>query len=138
MPAQRRKPSTQRPGGRPQARRTPTRPAAPRPNAGAGTARSFLTPGASPFRHAVERRSATVLLFLRGLPKLVPPLVVVALLAAGLLTEGLVAALCLVVLFGFFAWLLFLSWPGVPIGARLVRLAVLATMVAGIGAKLAT
>jgi hypothetical protein len=78
-----------------------------------------------------------VLLFLRGLPKLVPPLVVAALLAAGLLTEGLVAGMCLAIVLGFFAWLLFLSWPGIPAGARYVRLAVIAVMVVGIGAKLA-
>jgi hypothetical protein len=78
-----------------------------------------------------------VLLFLRGLPKLVPPLVVAALLAAGLLTGGLVAGLCLAIVLGFFAWLLFLSWPGIPTGARYVRVAVLAVMVAGVGVKLA-
>jgi hypothetical protein len=99
--------------------------------------RPFLTPGASPLRQAVERRSAAVLLFLRALPKLVPPLAVVGLLAGGLLAEGAAGAACLAVLLLFFGWLLFLSWPSLATAARLTRVAVLAVMAVGIATKLA-
>ncbi|MEP7056052.1 MAG: DUF6703 family protein [Actinomycetota bacterium] len=92
----------------------------------------FLTPGASAFRHSVERRSATALLFLRSMPKALPPLVVVGLLAGGVLLLGLAAALCFGAVAALFGWLLFLSWPALAPQARLVRLAVLAMMVAGI------
>lgn len=112
MPTQRRKPPHQPPPGRP-----------------------FLTPDASPFRHAVERRSAPVLLFLRGLPRLALVAAVVAFVAGGLIGEGALGAACLLVVAAFFGWLLFLSWPAVPAGARLMRIAVLAVMLAAVGFK---
>ena len=92
----------------------------------------FLTPGASPLRHAVERRSATALLFLRSLPKALPPLIVIALLAGGVLLHGAAAALCLAAVMALFGWLLFLSWPALAPQARLVRIAVLAAMLFGV------
>ncbi|MDQ1709813.1 MAG: hypothetical protein QOG49_1198 [Frankiaceae bacterium] len=92
----------------------------------------FLTPGASPLRHAVERRSATVLLFLRSLPKALPPLAVVGLLAGGFLAHGVAAALCLVAVMVLFGWLLYISWPALPSQARVVRLAVMVMLAAGV------
>jgi hypothetical protein len=108
----------------------------PHPAVDPSPGRSFLTPGASPLRQTVERRSATVLVFLRGLPRVVPPLAVAAALAGGLLVDGAVGAACLAAVLLFFGWLLFLSWPALAPGARILRLAVMAVMVAGIGAKL--
>ena len=92
----------------------------------------FLTPGASPLRHAIESRSATALLFMRSLPKALPPLVVVGLLAGGVLLRGPAGAACFGVVMGLFGWLLFLSWPALGAQARLVRLAVLFMMAVGI------
>lgn len=94
--------------------------------------RPFLTPGASPRRRAIERRSATLLLFIKSLPRAVPPLVVVALLAGGLLLEGPAAALCLALVMALFGWLLYLSWPILAPPARLLRIAVLAAMALGL------
>jgi hypothetical protein len=92
----------------------------------------FLTPGASALRHSVERRSATALLFLRSLPKALPPLVVVGLLAGGVLLHGIAAALCFSGVAALFGWLLFLSWPALAPQARVVRLAVLIAMLFGV------
>jgi hypothetical protein len=141
VPPQRRKQTSRRPGGPQQGRRTPPRPPV-RPGGqahhpGQAAGRPLLTPQASPLRHTVERRSATVLLFLRGLPRAVPPLTVTALVAGGLLAPGAVGALCLALVLLFFGWLLFLSWPGLAVGARYLRLAVLAVMAVGIAARLA-
>jgi hypothetical protein len=59
------------------------------------------------------------------------PLAVALLVAGGLLGPPAVAAPCLAVVALLFGWLLFLSWPALPAGARAVRVAVLAAVVAG-------
>lgn len=92
----------------------------------------FLTPGASPLRRSVERRSATALIFLRSLPKALPPLLVVGLFAGGVLVPGTVGALCLLAILFLFGWLLFLSWPALPGQARMLRIAVIAMMAVGV------
>jgi hypothetical protein len=102
--------------------RTPP-PAPPRP---------FATPDASPLRRALERRSAVLLVFLRRLPRAVLPVTVAALVAGFLLGPPAVAIACLSVVIAFFGWLLFLSWPAISPGARLLRLVVLLVMVAGV------
>lgn len=97
-----------------------------------GSRPPFLTPGASAFRHSIERRSATALLFMRSLPKLLPPLVVVGLLAGGVLLPGIVGAVCFLAVMALFGWLLFLSWPALAPQARVVRLAVMLAMGVGV------
>ena len=92
--------------------------------------RPFLTPGASPFRTAVERRSAKVVVFLRGLPRPVPGLLVVGLVAAGLLAPPLVSGVALLVVALLLAWLVFLSWPAVPAPGRAIRVVVIAMVTA--------
>jgi hypothetical protein len=90
----------------------------------------FLTPGGSPFRRAVERRSAFVLVFLRSLPRAVPGLMVVGLLVAALLAPPVVSAVALLVVALLLVWLTFLSWPVVPAQGRAVRLVVIAVVIA--------
>jgi hypothetical protein len=94
--------------------------------------RPFLTPGASPTRHAIERRSARLLVTISTLPRAIPFLLVAGLFAGGILLDGPIAASCLTLLLAFFGWLLYLSWPALPAGARAVRLAVVAILVAGV------
>ena len=102
-------PSRGKPSGKPGASPTP-----------------FFTPGASPLRHAVERRSAVVLVFLRGLPRPVPGLVMLGVLALGILAHGLPGTLGLLVVAALLGWFSYLGWPAVrPVG-RAVRLAVIA------------
>ncbi|HVF04055.1 MAG TPA: DUF6703 family protein [Frankiaceae bacterium] len=124
---------------RPPARgRQKTRPSGPTPRASAqrprepqqnATPKPFLTPGGSPFRHAVERRSAVVALFLRGLPRPVPGLIVLGLVAAGLLAAPPVSPLVLLVVASLLGWLAFLAWPAIPTPGKLVRVVVIALVI---------
>jgi hypothetical protein len=81
-------------------------------------------------RQAAEQRSAVPLLFLRGLPRWLPPLVLAALLVAGLAVRGWGGAVALCLVAGFLGWLAFLSWPGVAAAGRLGRLAAIALLLA--------
>jgi hypothetical protein len=90
----------------------------------------FLTPGASPFRHAVERRSATVLVFLSKLPRALPGLLVAGLVVLALLAPAGVSAAALFAVAALLVWLVYLSWPSVPATGRLVRVVVIAVVVA--------
>jgi hypothetical protein len=72
-------------------------------------------------RRTVERRTAPLLLYVHALPRWVPFTVVLGLLLAGALLDGLAAAGCLLVVVGFFGWLLYLSWPLLTPGPRLIR-----------------
>ena len=94
-----------------------------------GPPRPFITPGASPLRRSVETRSAKVLVFLAMLPKAVPFLMVVALIAGAVLLQGAAAAACLLVLAALAVWLLYLSWPALPPPSRLLRVAVVTVLV---------
>ncbi len=104
------------------ARRTPPRP--------------FLTPNATPFRREVERRSAIVVLFLRGLPRALPALLVLAVVAGGLALPGIGGALCLLLAALVLAWLVYLSWPALPVAGRAIRLVVIAAVIAVAGSRL--
>lgn len=92
--------------------------------------RPFLTPNASPFRTAVERRSAAVVVFLRRLPRPVPGLLVIGIVAAGLLAPPAVGGTALLVAAALLGWLAFLTWPAMPLPGRMLRLVVIAMVVA--------
>ena len=85
----------------------------------------------------METRSATVVVWLRSLPRALPGLIVVGLLVAALLAPPVVSALALLVVALLLAWLTFLSWPAVPAQGRAVRLVVLAIVVAYAVARVA-
>jgi hypothetical protein len=72
-------------------------------------------------RRAVTRWSAAPLVFLHQLPRWVLPLVLVALLLAGMLGTGWVGAAALILLAALLAWLAYLSWPATPLPGRLLR-----------------
>jgi hypothetical protein len=116
------------------ATRKTQRPAAPvnrnqRRTPAGGTGRPFLTPGASPFRQSVERRSAVALVTLRALPKAFPGLLVLALLAGALVVQGLGGAVLVLLVALLLTWLVYLSWPALPTVGRLVRLAVIVALI---------
>jgi hypothetical protein len=71
----------------------------------------------------VERRSAPVLVWLSSRPKVLLPLVSLALLIGGLAGPLPVAVPLLLLLLAVVAWLTYLSWPAVHGTARLVRVA---------------
>lgn len=114
-------PLAQRRAGRQHRARTPRRPLPP--------GEQFFTPGATGLRKAVETRSATPLVFLFQLPRWVLPVVMVALLLAGLAVPGPLGALAVLPVLGFVGWLAYLSWPSLGPGARLLRVAVGAFLV---------
>lgn len=91
--------------------------------------RPFLTPDAGPFRRKVERRSAILVLFLRGLPKALPALIVLAIVAGGLALSGPAGVACYLLSVLILAWLVYLSWPALPPAGRAVRIAVIAAVI---------
>jgi hypothetical protein len=78
----------------------------------------------------MEQRSAVALVYLRHLPRWVPPIVLAVLLVAGLAVRGPVGAAALCVVAAFLAWLGYLSWPRLAGAGRLVRVAAVALLLA--------
>lgn len=92
--------------------------------------RTLYTPGASPARRSLERSSARPLIFLHGLPRWLPPVVLAGLLLAGLTVRGWGGAAALAVVAAFAAWLAALSWPRLGPQGRLLRVAGVCCMLA--------
>ena len=88
-------------------------------------------------RRAVERRSAPVLVWLTSKPKLLLPVVSLALLVGGLASPPTVGVVLLLALLGVVGWLTYLSWPVVEGGARVVRVLTLGLLVAAVLSRLA-
>lgn len=105
----RKKPAPRRPTQQRRARSAPVVPA----------------PTATGFRGDVERRSGPVLVWLSSRPKVLLPLVSLALLIGGLAAPLPLALPMLLVLLVLVAWLTYLSWPAVHGTARLLRVATL-------------
>lgn len=76
----------------------------------------------TPFRRRVELRAGPLVVLLSRLPKVVPFLVVLGLLVAGLLAQGAAGALLLGVLTLLLAVLLYLAWPALHPQPRMLRL----------------
>jgi hypothetical protein len=81
-------------------------------------------------RQSVQQRSAFPLLYLRGLPRWLPPVVLAALLVTGLAVRGWGGAVALCAVAGFLGWLAFLSWPGSAGAGRAGRLAAIVCLLA--------
>lgn len=88
----------------------------------------FYTPGASPLRQEIERRSAVLLVALRTGPRWLLPVLLVALLLAGLAVPGPLGVLPLLALAGVLGWLGYLSWPSIGVPGRSLRVLALATL----------
>ncbi len=98
---------------------------------------TLFTPDASAARQATERRSARPLLYLHQLPAWVAPLLMVALLIAGLAVRGPAGAAALCGVAAVLGWLAALSWPRLSSAGRLGRLLAVA-VVLGVAAFQAT
>jgi len=72
-------------------------------------------------RKQVEDASRPTLVKLSSLPRLVVPLGTLVLVALGLFAPLSIALPALALLFFFFAWIAYLSWPVVPTGGRVLR-----------------
>lgn len=83
----------------------------------------------STLRTAVEKASLPLLTRLSALPRLVPFLIVLVLMVAGILIPGWGFVLVLLVAL-FLGWMLFLAWPRLAPPERMMRLAVVAIAVA--------
>lgn len=84
----------------------------------------FFTPGATGLRRAVERGSAAPLVFLFQMPRWLLPVILVALLIAGLVVADWRGGVAVLPVLAFIVWLAYLSWPSLrPVG-RLLRVAV--------------
>lgn len=119
-----RRPSRSRSGGASR----PRTPASPRPLPQGDT---FATPNPSPLRAGVERRSAALLVFLHRLPRWVPLVLMLGLLAAALLLKGVLGAVFLVALAVILVWLAFVSWPTLRPGDRAFRVLAIVVVLAG-------
>jgi hypothetical protein len=97
---------------------------------------SLYTPGASDARRTLEQSSARPLVLLHQLPVWVVPLLLAALLIAGLAVPGWIGAVALVLVAAFLGWLAAVSWPRLTPSGRLLRVAAIAGLlgVAGIQA----
>jgi hypothetical protein len=70
------------------------------------------------------------LLYLRHLPTWVAPMVLVAVLVAGLAVRGWAGAIALCVVAAFLGWLAYLSWPRLAGPARLGRVVAIVFLLA--------
>jgi len=70
------------------------------------------------------------LVYLRHLPRWVPPIVLAALLVAGLAVRGPVGAAALCLVAAFLGWLGYLSWPRLTAAGKLGRVAAVAVTLA--------
>lgn len=102
-------------GRRPPAKPNRRPPASQRPLPAGDT---LATPNASPLRRTLERRSATLLVFLHRLPRWVPFVLMLGLLAAAMLLRGVLGGVFLGILALLLSWLAFLSWPNLSAGHR--------------------
>lgn len=84
----------------------------------------------SPLRARVEAASRPALARLHALPRLLIPLATLVLIAVGAFAPAPVALVAFALVFAFVAWIAYLSWPVVPVSGRLLRLAMLALIVA--------
>ncbi|GAB1817054.1 DUF6703 family protein [Herbidospora sp. RD11066] len=108
-------------------RRPPQRKKAPRP---LPPGEQFFTPGATGLRKTIETRSAPVLVYLYQLPKIVLPIVLVVCLLAGFAIADWRGGLAMLPVIAFVGGLAYLSWPSLGAGGRVLRVAVVAFLVA--------
>ena len=87
-------------------------------------------PSTPTLRASVERTSRPLLLRLHALPRAVVPLSTVVLVLAGVLAPPAVGVFALTVVALFVSWIAYLSWPVVSASARLLRVAMVALVVA--------
>lgn len=80
-------------------------------------------------RRAVEQASARPLLYLRQLPRWLPPALLAALLIAGLAIPGWAGAVALLVVAAFLGWLGYISWPALDAQGRVLRVVAMIALV---------
>jgi hypothetical protein len=91
---------------------------------------TLFTPRASAARQTLEHRSAGPLLWLHQLPPWLVPMLAAGLLVAGLAVRGLFGGIALAGVAVLLGWLAALSWPRLSGQGRLLRVAVIAAVLA--------
>jgi uncharacterized protein DUF6703 len=81
-------------------------------------------------RKQIEDASRPTLVKLSSLPRLVVPLGTLVLVVLGLFAPLPIALPALALVFFFFAWIAYLSWPVVPTGGRVLRGVMLGLVIA--------
>ena len=81
-------------------------------------------------RQRIDHASLPLMSKLTRLPRLVPFLIMVALLVGGMLIGGPAGFVLMALAAVFVAWVLYLSWPALNSSERIMRLAVLLIAVA--------
>jgi len=76
-------------------------------------------------RRRIDQASLPLITRLSRLPRLVPFLLLLALLVGGLLIGGPVGFVLMILAAAFVAWVLYLSWPRLTGSERIMRCAVL-------------
>jgi hypothetical protein len=76
-------------------------------------------------RHRIDQASLPLMTRLSGLPRLVPFLLLMTLLVAGVVISGPVGFALMGLGAAFVGWVLYLSWPRLTGSERIMRLAVL-------------
>ena len=89
-------------------------------SAGAGDP-GVSRPATTGNRKLVEDASRPLLVRLSAMPRLVVPLGTLVLVAIGLFAPLPIALPALALIFFFFAWIAYLSWPVVPTGGKVLR-----------------
>jgi len=83
--------------------------------------RGVSRPASTGNRKQVEDASRPVLVRLSSMPRLAVPLGTLVLVALGLFAPLPIALPALALVFFFFAWIAYLSWPVVPTGGKVLR-----------------
>ena len=89
-------------------------------------------------RKQIEDASRPTLVRLSSLPRLVVPLGTLVLVVLGLFAPLPIALPALALVFFFFAWIAYLSWPVVPTGGRVLRGVMLGLVIAMAASRLGT
>jgi hypothetical protein len=83
--------------------------------------RGVSRPASTGNRKQVEDASRPLLVRLSSMPRLLVPLGTLVLVALGLFAPLSIALPALALVFFFFAWIAYLSWPVVPTGGKVLR-----------------
>lgn len=93
-------------------------------------------PPAQGLRAQVEQVSRPLLVRLSAMPRLLIPLLTIAVLAVGVLAPLPIGIPALVLVLLWMIWLSYLSWPAVESGQRVMRIATVGIVAAIIGVRL--
>ncbi len=99
-------------------------------NAQGRQAQGVARPASTGSRKGVEDASRPLLVRLSTLPRFVVPFGTLVLVALGLFAPLSIALPALALVFFFFAWIAYLSWPVVPTGGKVLRGVMLGLVIA--------